>query len=409
MSVELVDGESPFFLDGAAIRAAADDPAVDLVADGTASVAAGLQHKVDGRVAQATSASISSSPASGSTYRAGETITVSLALNEAARVTGRPWIQLDVGGARRQAVYSGPIGEATDALEFSYTVQSGDFDADGVALCALGPGCGLITLDGGTIRATADEADALLRHPALAAQRGHKVDAAEPLPTPAPECSAEIEVPSDWALIPSGVAAGAKFRLLFVSSATRDARSTNIAHYNSFVQARAANGHAAIQHYGKGFRALASTLAVNARANTCSQSSDTDAAVYWLNGVKAADNYADFYDRTWDSNADRLENGNENSDGITRTWTGTANNGTTDSFNALGELNPAYTLSGNTTVAPLKIGLTSQHVSAIASTACPRYSWWMRTAPRRRPPIFPSSPPRRSGTATVLARRSRSR
>ena len=143
VSVELVDGESPFILDGAAIRAVADDHTVDLVADGTASVPAGLQHKVDVRVSQAVEASISSSPASGSTYGAGETITVSLALNEAARVTGRPWIQLDVGGARRQADYVGPIGEATDALEFSYTVQSGDFDADGVALCALGPGCGL--------------------------------------------------------------------------------------------------------------------------------------------------------------------------------------------------------------------------------------------------------------------------
>ena len=53
VSVELVDGESPFILDGAAIRAVADDEAVDLIADGTASVPAGAQHKVDGRVAQA--------------------------------------------------------------------------------------------------------------------------------------------------------------------------------------------------------------------------------------------------------------------------------------------------------------------------------------------------------------------
>ena len=358
VSVELVDGESPFILDGAAIRAVADDEAVDLIADGTASVPGGAQHKVDGRVAQAVAASISSSPASGSTYGAGETITVRLAMNDDVLVTGRPHVLLAVGATRRQAVYSGPIGSATDALEFSYAVQAGDFDADGVALCAGGPGCGQIALGGGTIRAVFDEADALLRHPALAAQRGHRVDAAEPLPAPPTACSAEVTVPSDWALKPTGVASGGKFRLLFVTSNRRDARSTNIAHYNSFVQARAANGHAAIQNYGKGFRVLGSTQAVNARANTCSRSSDTDAAVYWLNGTKVADNYGDMYDGSWDSNADRLESGNSNTAVTSRVWTGTNNNGTTDSFNYLGGFSPAFGTS-NSPTAPLKQGITT--------------------------------------------------
>ena len=122
--------------------------------------------------AQAASASISSSPASRATYGAGETITVRLAMNEDVLVTGRPHVLLNVGAARRQAVYIGPIGSATDVLEFSYAVQAGDFDADGVALCARGRGCGSIQLDGGSIRAAADELAAMLRHPALAAQRG---------------------------------------------------------------------------------------------------------------------------------------------------------------------------------------------------------------------------------------------
>ena len=358
VSVELVDGESPFILDGAAIRAVADDEAVDLIADGSATFPGGAQHKVDGRVAQAVAASISSSPASGSTYGTGETITVRLAMNEAVLVTGRPHVLLNVGAARRQAVYIGPIGSATDVLEFSYAVQAGDFDADGVALCAGGPGCGSIQLDDGTIRAASDEADALLRHPALAAQRGHRVDATEPLPAPPTACSAEVTVPSDWALKPTGVASGGKFRVLFVTSNRRDARSTNIAHYNSFVQARAANGHAAIQNYGKGFRVLGSTQAVNARANTCSRSSDTDAAVYWLNGTKVADNYGDMYDGSWDSNADRLESGNSNTAVTSRVWTGTNNNGTTDSFNYLGGFSPAFGTSNSPTT-PLKQGITT--------------------------------------------------
>ncbi len=147
------------------------------------------------------------------------------------------------------------------------------------------------------------------------------MDATEPLPAPPTACSAEVTVPTDWALKPTGVASGGKFRLLFVTSNRRNGRSTNIAHYNSFVQARAANGHAAIQNYGKGFRVLGSTQAVNARANTCSRSSDTDAAVYWLNGTKVADNYGDMYDGSWDSNADRIESGNSNMSRTRFPWT----------------------------------------------------------------------------------------
>ena len=335
VSVELVDGESPFILDGAAIRAVADDEAVDLIADGTASVPAGAQHKVDGRVAQAVAASISSSPESGSTYGAGETITVRLAMNDDVLVTGRPHVLLNVGAARRQAVYVGPIGTATDVLEFSYVVQAGDFDADGVALCARGRGCGSIQLDGGSIRAAADEMDALLRHPALAAQAGHKVDAVEPLPVPPPACSAEIDVPSDWALKPSGVAAGGKFRLLFITLTRGNPLSSNIADYNSYVQARAANGHAVIRPYGAGFRAIGSTASVDARDNTCS--TGTGVPIHWLSGSKVADDYSDFYDNSWDDETNRrYENGTLTIFPID-VWTGSNNDGTGADGDELGQ------------------------------------------------------------------------
>ena len=171
-------------------------------------------------------------------------------------VTGRPWIFVDVGGALRRADYIGPIGTATDALEFTYTVQAGDFDADGVALCASGLGCGSLQLNGGSIRGAADELEADLRLPALAAQSGHKVDAAEPGPMQPTSCSTEINVPFDWALKPSSVEADGKFRLLFVTSTTRDATSSNIADYNRFVQDRAAAGHSAIRIYSGGFRVM---------------------------------------------------------------------------------------------------------------------------------------------------------
>ena len=332
-------GDSYMALDGASVRALADGSPALLVADAAWLFpfnVFGFPHRIEGRPAFATGASISSSPASGSTYGAGETVTVSLAMNEAVRVTGRPHVLLDVGGARRRADYAGPIGEATDALEFSYTVQSGDFDADGVALCASGPGCGSIQLDGGSIRAAAGDVDANLRLPELAAQAGHRVDAAAPLPAAPTACSAEVDVRSDWALKPSGVAAGGKFRLLFITSNARRATSSNIADYNRFVQDRAAAGHSAVRDYSAGFRAVGSTASVDARDNTCS--TGTGVRIHWLNGSKVADNYGDFYDDTWDDETNRRhENGATNLYPI-GVWTGSGADGTGAEGDELGQV-----------------------------------------------------------------------
>ena len=113
-------------------------------------------------------------------------------------------------------------------------------------------------------------------------------------PTPAVQ-----QVPADWALAPTGLGSGDRFRLLFLSSAKRNAASADISAYNGFVQARAAAGHASIRPYSAGFRAVASTPLADASANTATASSDTDAAVYWLGGAKIADDYADFWDGSW--------------------------------------------------------------------------------------------------------------
>ena len=215
-------------------------------------------------------------------------------------------------------------------------VQSGDFDADGVALCASGPGCGSIQLDGGSIRAAAGDVDANLRLPELAAQAGHRVDAAAPLPAAPTACSAEVEVRSDWALKPSGVAAGGKFRLLFITSNGRRATSSNIADYNHDVQARAAAGHEAIRHYSAGFRAVGSTTSVDARDNTCS--TGTGVRIHWLNGSKVADNYGDFYDDAWDDETNRRhESGATNLFPIF-VWTGSDADGTGAGGDELGQI-----------------------------------------------------------------------
>ena len=245
---------------------------------------------------------------------------------------GRPHVWLEVGGAVRRAEYSGPVGSATRALEFSYTVQEGDLDTDGVRLCSSdrpGIDCGRIHLNGGTVRASRGGLDAVLGTPRQGAQAGHKVGATEPVTAVPTACSAEIKVRPDWALVPSGVAAGGKFRLLFITSTDHGATDIQIGPYNGFVQGRANVGHSAIRAYKSGVRVLGSSQAVNARTNTCTTGAGSGIKIYWLNGSKVADSYSDLYDGNWDNRtAGKNELGNARS--ATIVWTGTSNDGTSD-------------------------------------------------------------------------------
>ena len=141
-------------------------------------------------------------------------------------------------------------------------------------------------------------------------------------------------VAADWSLKPTDVAAGAKFRLLFLSSTKRDSTATDIAAYNTFVQNRAAAGHADIRAYSAGFRVLGCTQAVDARDNTSTTytTADTGVPIYWLNGAQAADDYEDFYDGSWDDEAnDKNESGADGLDAsvtLNRPITGCQHDGT---------------------------------------------------------------------------------
>ena len=156
-----------------------------------------------------------------------------------------------------------------------------------------------------------------------------------------PNPDGSYTVPEDWQLIPAGLSPDSRFRLLFVTSDYLRPDSTDIAVYNTFVQNRAKAGHAAISDScGNLFKVVGSTATVNVRVNTDTEASDADAAIYWLKGVKVADDYADFYDGSWD-NTDSSGKPYKNENGITDrsevfreafVATGTENDGTTSSI-----------------------------------------------------------------------------
>ena len=138
----------------------------------------------------------------------------------------------------------------------------------------------------------------------------------------APGASAQTGVPGDWALKPSGLSGGDQFRLLFITSTGRNAQSTDIADYNTFVQGAAAAGHQAIRSHSSGFRVVGCTEAVDARDNTSTTytSADKGVPIYWLGGNKVADEYEDFYDESWDDEANP-----KNESGLVRDLSGTSN------------------------------------------------------------------------------------
>ena len=147
------------------------------------------------------------------------------------------------------------------------------------------------------------------------------------------------EVASDWALKPSGLSPGDSFRLLFVTSEWHNAESAAVSRYNRHVQywADTTRGHAAINAYKDDVRAVASTATVDAIDNVDAPTATTGIPIYWMDaaggGAKVADDYADFWDGSWDNYAgtDRRSEDGLASTGQTPAdwpWTGTADDGT---------------------------------------------------------------------------------
>ena len=162
---------------------------------------------------------------------------------------------------------------------------------------------------------------------------------------------AGIGVPHDWDLRPPGIATGKTFRLLIVTNSRRNGESGDVDDYNDHVQDAVASGHSAIRAYSSDFRALVGTRGGASPRDNTHSNKDSDGPgeqIWWLNGPRAADDYADFYDGDWDhTNPVRLESGNsytfleyDNDDPHLRSvWTGARANGTRAGSRHLGNNN----------------------------------------------------------------------
>ena len=281
-------------LNGGSIVAQSDSAAIER---GLPSLSDQSRHKVDGTEPRLKDLTITSTPADAAAgYAAGEAIRVQVDFSEAMTVTGTPYLVLDIAGSGHRATYAS--GSGTRYLNFEYTVQAADFDSNGISLCSsrlIDPGCGRITLDGGSISAQSDDLAAELDLPALGNQSDHKVDGMPNFtpdpgvgPMPSPSMGT---VPRNWSLKPEDVGFGEQFRVLFITS-TRNGSSSTIDDYNQHAINDAGAGHSAIRAYKDGFRVIASTASVDARDNA--GLTGTGVKIYWLDGAtKVADNYAD--------------------------------------------------------------------------------------------------------------------
>ncbi len=143
---------------------------------------------VDAVIPTVSSIAITSDPGEDDTYGTGDKIevTVTFSENVSVPVVGRsdgerrPYLELDVGGEARSAVYQSQGGKD---VVFNYTVQAGDSDEDGVSI-----GANKLHLDGGLIHDAAGNnpisatlslselpLDAVVSHDAVADDSGHKV------------------------------------------------------------------------------------------------------------------------------------------------------------------------------------------------------------------------------------------
>ena len=161
---------------------------------------------------------------------------------------------------------------------------------------------------------------------------------AEGVPSPPSE-----RVYANHPMIPDDLGPGDSFRLLYVTEAAggrsgmTTATDTGIHDYRDFVSSAVyglIEAGGLVVEWGPIFVyqvSLLSTPGADARllTDTTWTSTDRGVPIYWLNGARVADDYADFYDGAWE-NEDKPRNGSGTlySPADPAPWTGTDHDGT---------------------------------------------------------------------------------
>ena len=165
--------EDTLALNGGTIKSSSTQADADLSHDGRSHDS---KHKVDWQQSPAgpsvTGVNVSSSPASGDTYKLGEVISVTLTFSEKVDVTGTPQLNIDMSPldwGTKAASYAS--GSGTASITFSHTVVQPNYSTQGIAV--LGDS---LALNGGTIRSSASNANADLSHTNRNHDANHKVN-----------------------------------------------------------------------------------------------------------------------------------------------------------------------------------------------------------------------------------------
>ena len=137
--------------------------------------------------------------------------------------------------------------------------------------------------------------------------------------------------------MPSGLSHGDQYRLVFVTSTTTAATSSDITTYNTFVDGLATTaGLDTIAGTVEGtttWTVMGSTASVNVRTNTSTTGAGTGIGIYTLNSAQIAADYTDLWDGGLPNPLWITEQGDILD---TQVWTGSSWNGTTWGGNELG-------------------------------------------------------------------------
>ena len=142
--------------------------------------------------------------------------------------------------------------------------------------------------------------------------------------------------------MPTGLSAGDQYRLVFVTSTTIAATSTEIATYNTFVNDLATlEGLNYIAGQTTTWTAIGSTATDNARDNTSTTGAGTGIGIYLLNDTTIATSYTDLWDGAIANLFNVDESGNSGPYANSQVWTGTNGDGSTGT-DPLGTATPEF-------------------------------------------------------------------